>query len=155
MPQIKQQFYNGKDWIEVTADMQLDQEGNPTGHMTELSREYINKFGIFDDENVIKTFKELVNLLQSQRMDSYYVCKCNQGKYYQIFSTYSLSPTFKNLADAVMIFLQSTGLIPESFEADNPEDPAIITLFARDRESDNNYALIIRPASDLVYTIGG
>ncbi len=155
MPQIKQQFYNGKDWIEVTADVQLDREGNPTGHMTELSREYINKFGIFDDENEIKTFKELVALLQAQRMDSYYVCKCNQGQYYQIFSTYSLSPTFKNLADAVMIFLQSTGLIPEFYEADNPEDPALITLIARDRNLDKNYSFMIRAASDLIYTIGG
>lgn len=157
MAQVKQQFYNGKEWIEVTSEIQTDENGIATGHFIELNREYINKFGIFDNEDILKSFMQEIDELQENLKDNYYICHSPKNEYYKIFSTYSLNPTFPSLSYAMLSFLQSTFLLPQSYEIIYPDNSLLpyAIIEVKNRESEKTIILTLSSGSEYVDTIGG
>jgi hypothetical protein len=156
---ITQEFYNGKEWIRVTAVKQINENSDPTGHFTEIDREYINKFGIFDDFDTLQDFIKAVKNFKIETKDSYYIARSDNNIYYQVFSTYALTPKYEHLGSAVIDFLKSTNLIPQGYSVNPPSEDnnwnANISIELYDRQTKEPINIIITAGSKLIYTIGG
>lgn len=105
MAEIIKEFYNGNEWIRVTAEVLYNSKGEPTGHYKEKSREFINKTGIFDSKNTQDAFIELIKDYRRTWMDSYYLLLyANKG---QLFQSYSSGSEYQSLGHAVLSYLIS------------------------------------------------
>lgn len=102
---VTQEFYNGSEWIRVTAEVLYNTNGEPTGHYKELSREFVNKTGIFDNKTEQETFIDLIKDYRRTWMNSYYLLLYeNKG---QLFQSYTSNREYESLGHAVLSYLMS------------------------------------------------
>ena len=102
---VTQEFYNGNEWIRVTAEVLYNTKGEPTGHYKELSREFVNKTWIFDNKTEQETFIDLIKDYRRTWMDSYYLLLYeNKG---QLFQSYTSNKEYESLGHAVLSYLMS------------------------------------------------
>jgi hypothetical protein len=105
----------------------------------------------------LKSFIQEIDELQENLKDNYYICHSPKNEYYKIFSTYSLNPTFPSLSYAMLSFLQSTFLLPQSYEIIYPDNGLLpyAIIEVKNRESEKTIVLTLSSGSEYVDTIGG
>lgn len=145
MATITQEIYNGKDWIRITAEEVLNNQGEPTGHYQEISREYVSKFGIFDDVEQLKIAIETFNKLKSQYRHNFYLL--HGEEYYYIFRAYS-SSSHKSFGDAVVAVLEKIGLPQDFYDIQLDDGTTGIEIVMRQRDPERIFLLQLIPADN-------
>lgn len=102
---VTQEFYNGSEWIRVTAEVLYNAKGEPTGHYKELTREFVSKSGIFDSLKERDAFIDLVKDYRRTWMDSYYLLQYENEA--QLFQSYTSNSEYASLGHAVLSYLIS------------------------------------------------
>ena len=137
---ITQEFYNGKEWIVVTSEILYDKQGNPTGHYKEISRDYVNKSGIFDDLIIQEEKIELINQYRNTRYNDYYVLK--GADYLQFYRAYSYGGS-QSIGHAVVDFIQKNQILVKSCEQVKEDANTYIEFICETRPNYDTFKMIL------------
>ena len=110
---VTQEFYNGKEWILITSEILYNEKGEPTGHYKEISREYITKLGILDDETILNQVKTDIMTVGNTAPNSYYIIFGNNQ--HELYQTYQYG-YWDSISNAVIEFFRKNNFIIESYE---------------------------------------
>lgn len=143
---IKQEFYNGKEWIVVTSEVLYNSEGKPTGHYKELSREYITKLGIFDNQEVAQqAINDIVNLRNTLR-DDFYLLFGQQ--YFELYRAYQYG-YWNNIGIAVMDFFRKNNIIVDEYS----KTDTTITFICHTRPDYTPFTIMLIGADDITQKV--
>lgn len=112
---IQFKVYNGKEFAQVTAEPEVDENGVKTGHYKELKKEFISIDGILDDTQILNGTIDMINNYKQTYNSNYYLLT-GYGDII-LFSSYALVPEYPSLGQAVVSYImgQSEWLV-ESVE---------------------------------------
>lgn len=102
---IKFKVYTGKEFVDITAEPELDENGIKTGHYKELKKEFVNIDGIFDDVQILNQTIEIVNNYQHTYNSYYYILTGDNN--IVLFSSYALEHEYPSLGKAVVQYIMN------------------------------------------------
>ena len=118
---VKTIVYDGTRYAEIEMEPILN-EGKETGHYKDLNRKWITINGIFDDEKVTSEVIDFINNLHEVCDSDYYLLESqmhytdlNLDRAY-LFSSYSLSPEYSSLGEAVIEQMIEMGWLVDKYE---------------------------------------
>lgn len=109
---ITQEFYNGREWMLITSEVLYNDKGEPTGHYKELSREYITKLGIFDNEVVANQAISNIQSLRNNLRNDYYLL--SGENYFELYRAYQYG-YWDNIGYAVIDFFRKNSIIVDEY----------------------------------------
>lgn len=129
-------FYNGKEWIAITSEEILDNNGNPTGHYKEIGREYINESGVFDDIDIMDAASQMIADFKASERSGNYLLYSPYHQY--LFRVYYANTPYKDFGEAVILTLLQMGL-PENFYKTTVNGLPAICFELRWRDPENSF----------------
>lgn len=125
---IQFKVYNGREYVQITAEPEVDENGIFTGHYKEIKKEFISIDGILDDTQVLEGAIETINTFQKNNKSNYYLLTGYGNP--ALFSSYALVPDYNTLGDAVISYIvEKDEWLVESIE--NAEIQIIFKIFIR------------------------
>lgn len=148
MAQKQFKLYDGHEWIQVIAD-----EKTPgSSHYEEVSRVFINIFGIFDDYEVMTDAIIKINEYAAEMGSSYYELTGWKGPY--VFSSYALTPQHSSLGGAVIEVLRQTKICqPISYERIIKNGVDCFHLKIYDRSTRQEFDIYLQPLEVITFGI--
>lgn len=118
---VKTIVYDGLKYWELEMEPILI-NGEESGHYKEINRKHIIINGIFDDETVRSEVINFINDMHKKCQSEYYILESqahyetlNADRAY-LFSSYSLSPEYNSLGEAIIGFMIDLGWIVDSWD---------------------------------------
>ena len=141
-------LYDGHEWMQVIADEKTPK----SGHYEEISRTFLNIFGIFDDYDVMTDAIAQINEYASEMGSSYYWAK-GWGEPY-IFSSYALTPQHSSLGGALIETLRQTGVCqPLLYERITIKNIDSFHLKIYDRSVRKEFDIYLQPLDVITFSI--
>lgn len=144
---IVQEFFNGKEWIRIESEILLNDEGKPTGHFKEISREYVDKMGIFDDIEKMNTAIEHINMLRGDLLNDMYII--HGRNFFELYRAYSYGSNFPSLGHAIMEFFRKNEIMVRSYECWT----ASIDFICETRDIEGEFTLQLSGADDIIQQV--